>query len=372
MEKATTAQLKQQNRKNVFDFIYRQKKTCKQDIAGALELSLPTVSLLLKELHSSGLIEKKGTFASSGGRRPDALCVISDGRVAIGAEVTKHHLQLVCVDLYGLVVTQKRIRLLYQNNTSYYETVGQQINTFAGSIKNANQRILGVGIAIQGVISADGQYVTYGKILNCTGVSVSDFAQFIDYPCALLHDSESAAKAELWYSGNIQDAIYISLSKHLGSAVIIGGKLHKGEGTGSGLLEHMILQPGGRPCYCGKCGCLETYCSTNALFGEEDAERFFQSVLSGNENECRRWDNYLDILSSAIDNLHMLIDCEVILGGHIGPYLTTEDLRNLNDMARQKCAFPEQRSYIRVGQCPAAVVAIGAGLRFIGDFLSEI
>ncbi len=33
----------------------------------------------------------------------------------------------------------------------------------------------------------------------------------------------------------------------------------------SGTLEHMCIHPDGPLCYCGSRGCLETYCSANAL-----------------------------------------------------------------------------------------------------------
>ena len=68
----------------------------------------------------------------------------------------------------------------------------------------------------------------------------------------------------------------------------------------------------------------------------------------------------------------MLVDCDVVLGGHLGPYFSEDDVRELNHLARNKCAFPEDRDYIKLGKCPTAVVAIGAALSFITPFLAEI
>jgi predicted NBD/HSP70 family sugar kinase len=372
MEKATTAVLKKTNRKNVYRFIYTEGRTTKQNIALRLSLSLPTVSNILTELESEGLIEKNGTLESSGGRKPAAICPVRRVRVAIGAEVTKNHLHLVCIDLFGTVVMEKRMRLRYQNNDAWYRKLGAEVNAFADSLNISGKRILGVGIAVQGVISADGQYVSYGKIMNCTGATLADFSKHIRFPCVLLHDSESAAKAELWRSGDIKDAIYLSLSKHLGSALIVNGNIHKGEGMGSGLVEHMVWQRGGKLCYCGKQGCLESYCSMDALLGEQDTEMFFEKARQEGTKEYKRWKEYMDILASAIDNMHMVVDCDVVLGGHLGPYITDHDVRELNRLAKEKCAFPETRAYIKLGKCPAAVIAIGAALFYISLFLAEI
>lgn len=372
MEKATSFKLKKINRRNVYRFIYAEGKTAKQHIASRLGLSLPTVSQILAKLEAEGLIEKKGTLESSGGRKPMAICPVKRFRVAIGAEITQHHLQLVCVDLFGSVIAEKRMRLLYENTAAYYRKMGGEVNAFADSINVSAQRILGVGIAIQGLISADGQYVTYGKILDCTGATLKNFAEYIQFPCVLLHDSEAAAKAELWFSSDIKDAIYLSLSRHLGSALIMNGAIHKGAGIGSGLVEHMIWQRNGRPCYCGKCGCLESYCSANALLGDTDADAFFENAHKEDTEEQHRWEEYIDILSSAIDNMHMLVDCDVVLGGHLGPYILEKDVQELNRLAKENCAFPESRAYIKLGKCPAAVVAIGAALSYVSTFLAEV
>lgn len=372
MKKVTTAELKKINRKNVYHFIYNEGKTSKQQISARLGLSLPTVSQILAELEAENLIKRNGTFESSGGRKPMAIYPVKDMRVSIGLEITKHHLQMVCVDLFGTLIAEKRIRLPYKNEILYYQEMGNEVETFARSLHAPSNTILGVGIAIQGIVSADGQYVTYGKIMDCTGATLDSFSQYIPYPCVLMHDSESAATAEMWFSKDINDAIYLSLSKHLGSALIINGAIHKGQGIGSGLVEHMILQPDGKPCYCGKHGCLEVYCSSSALLEEIDAPVFFNRAHQNESHEYAQWENYLNTLSIAIDNMHMVVDCEVILGGHLGPYITDEDVEKLNQLVKEKCAFPEVRSYIRRGNCPESVVAIGAALSYVSSFLSEI
>lgn len=86
---------------------------------------------------------------------------------------------------------------------------------------------LGVGIAIQGLVSSDGQSITYSAIWDCAGTLIDDICRFINYPCQLIHDSEAAAFAELWFSKNIKNAVYLFQSKNLGGAVIINATLHK-------------------------------------------------------------------------------------------------------------------------------------------------
>ncbi len=373
MEKVTTAELKRINRSNIFKLIYAEQKIAKQDIAARLQLSLPPVTQSLNELEQMQLIEKNGHFESSGGRKPQAISCIRKSRVAFGVEVLLNQLRIVAVDIYGAIIKESQLNITFRNAPEYYQQLSDFINSFILSMHIASKRVLGIGIAVQGLVSPDGQSILYSTILGCTGARLEFFSQNISYPCRLTHDSEAAAYAELWFSKDIKDAIYISLSKNLGGAVVINSALYKGQGIGSGLIEHMVVKPGGLPCYCGKKGCLETYCSADALIGShKDLDDFFTSLRSGKPEETARWHQYLDDLSTAINNMHMLIDCEVILGGHIAPYLTESDFDELLSLVHEKCSFPEQRHYIHIGKCTHAVVATGAALLFVNEFLDSI
>jgi N-acetylglucosamine repressor len=373
MKKATTAELKRMNRSNIFKLIYAEQRIAKQDIAAKLQLSLPPITQCLYELAQMQLIEKNGRFESSGGRKPQVISCIRKSRIAFGVEVLKNQLRIVAVDIYGSILKEGQLNIAFQNAPEYYRQLGDFVNSFVLSLHAANKRVLGIGIAVQGLVASDGQSVLYSTILDCTGVRLEYFNQNIQYPCRLIHDSEAAAYAELWFSKDITDAIYLSLSKNLGGAVVINSALYKGHGIGSGLIEHMVYKPGGRPCYCGKKGCLEAYCSADALIGENhNPDDFFTSLRSGEPEETARWHQYLDDLSTAIDNMHMLIDCDVILGGHIAPYLNESDFDELLTLVHEKCSFPEQHHYIHIGKCTHAVVATGAALLFVNEFLDSI
>ncbi len=373
MKKTTTAELKRINRSNIFKLIYAEQKIAKQDIAAKLHLSLPPVTQCLNELEHMQLIEKKGHFESSGGRKPQVISCVRKSRIAFGVEVLKNQLRIVAIDIYGSIIKEHQLNIIFQNTPEYYRQFGDFVNSFIRSLHAASKRLLGIGIAVQGLVAPDGQSILYSTLLDCTGVRLEYFNQNIQYPCRLIHDSEAAAYAELWFSKDITDAIYLSLSKNFGGAVVINSALYRGQGIGSGLIEHMVIKPGGRPCYCGKKGCLETYCSADALTGENyNLDDFFTSLRSGKPEETARWHQYLDDLSAAIDNMHMLIDCDVVLGGHIAPYLNESDFNQLLSLVLEKCSFPEKRHYIHMGKCTHAVVATGAALFYVNEFLDSI
>ncbi len=372
MKTGTTAEIKKQNRNAVFRLIYGREKIAKQDIADALNMSLPTVTNFLRELQQLGLIQKNGVFASSGGRKPQVISCNKKSRYSIGVEILKTQLRLISLDLCGNAVHEQVFDLEYENTEAYYRDMGGKVAAFAALLK-APKKILGVVIAIQGLLDVAGTTVTYSPLLGCAGATLADFSTFIPFDCLLIHDSEAAACAELWFSGEIQDAVYLSLSTNLGGAVILDGRIHKGRSVGSGLVEHMTVEPGGLPCYCGKRGCLECYCSVTALAGSRsDLATFFTALRAGSAKQVHRWEIYLDDLAAAVNNIHRVLDCTVILGGHIAPYLLQSDMDKLAALVESKSSFPEPEPYIRIGSCTHLVVATGAALQNIAAFIASV
>ncbi len=233
--------------------------------------------------------------------------------------------------------------------------------------------VLGMGVGMQGLVSEDGQKILYGKILDCTGLTVRLLEERLPFPVRFIHDAECAAELELWRKPELTDAIYLSLGAHLGGAIITNGRIQQGRTGRTGTVEHMTLVEGGRSCYCGKQGCMECYCSAEALLEpEEQLSDFFTLLRQGSEQHSLRWSQYLDHLALALNNLHMVLDCLIVLGGHIAPYLTKTDLDVLFSKVQERTAFPEQENFLLLGAQENNAVAAGAAIPFIRTFLSAI
>jgi N-acetylglucosamine repressor len=368
--KATTSALKRANMKNVLEFIHARKKTSKQEIALQLGLSRPTVSQIVRELMEGELIAQKGSFRSTGGRKADALVFVPRARIAVGVELLKQSFEIVAIDLYGEIIHSEMQHLPFSNAPEYVDCVCRAVNLFIEGLPVEKARVLGVNIVLQGLISSDGKLVTYGKILDCTGMSIDQFKPYIDYPCGMVHDGEAAATVELWFSRDIVNAIFIHIRYNMSGALIIGGKFLKGNELKSGVFEHMTIVPDGRPCYCGKHGCVDTYCTMQALLKPgEPPEQFFALLRAGGSAESARWDEYLSYLAVAIDNLHMMMDYDVILGGILGRFLQQQDIDRLHRLVAARTAFPTERRFIRIGATASIPIAVGAALPYIIHYL---
>lgn len=376
MEKKTltSAELKKQNRTKVYQYIYHSQSTSRPELAAALRMSLPTLTQNLTDLEQEQLIVKDGFKDSTGGRKAQILSCNARARIAVGVEILKEFAQVCAIDLYGSVIAQACIDVPFFNTPDYFQAMGNNIHVFIESLGFEASKILGVGIAIQGLVSADGQKVIYGKLLNCTGLAVSQFRQHLDFPCILVHDSEASACGELMHRKDISHAIYLSLNRNLGGAIVLNGTIYRGNALMSGTMEHSCLIPGGRPCYCGKKGCLEAYCSADSLkeISGMEPDLFFEKLRRHEDEETQIWHTYLEHLASAIANIRHVIDCDVIIGGLMNTWMTGDDFALLTSLVQRLCPLSQQTIRLIPGRHDLNLASVGAGLLFITDFLNQI
>lgn len=367
----TPNQIKENNRNLIYQYIYRKKKVSQQDISYDLRLSRPTITTNLSSLEEDGLITKNGQIDTEYvGRKAAAYSIVADFRVAIGVELLKNEVKMIAIDLYGNKLLRHVHEISYKNEDTYFQTVCQEIINFKNSIGLTDEQILGVGFAIQGLISPDYKTVIYGKILDCTDLSITALSKYLPYPCSFIHDANSAAIAELWVSPDLNDAFYLSLSTHLGGSLIINRKLMNGAHGHNSTIEHIQLEPKGKLCYCGKHGCIETLCSIHALLkGTETIDDFFENVRNHNEEAMIRWHTYLSNLARTINLVHLIYDKTFILGGYLAPYLTEADLDFLYAEIQKLTPFPENSDFLQISKMPKHNITIGAALPYIQEFL---
>lgn len=372
MDTFSLADIKKKNLSDVYHYIYRNPGCSKQSIANALTISLPTVSQHLTTLMNEKLIEKSGQLTSAVGRRAMAYQIIPAAKIAVGIEILAKTVYITALNLYGKKEAKEKFRLNFQPNQIYFEELQKIVKDFLQKYKYKEEQILGIGLGMQGLASPDGSHMTYGKILDCTGLSIQMFADYFSVPCKFIHDAECASTSELWENPEINDAIYLSLGQHLGGSIIINGEFQNGLTGKSGTFEHMTLIPDGLECYCGKKGCAECYCSGNFLMEPDmEPDEFFAKKEQGDPLCQKKWQDYLLYLSMLINNLHMVIENIVILGGNITPYFTEEDITTIKQNVLKRSTFQDDVSYIIQGKCRSDAVSIGAALPFIKEFLKE-
>ena len=371
----TNISVKKINRSKVYQYIYRKKITSKLQIVQDLQMGLSTVSQNLNLLEQDGLIEKNGYFESTGGRKANAIQIVSDFRISIGIGILKNMFHITAVDLYGNALYTNTIPFPYSNTPDYYKQVTDKIKEFIATNQYDEEKILGVSIATQGITSPDHSTVLYGNIMNNTGMILADFSRYLPYPCYLEHDSKSAAFLELWKHPELDSAVVFLLNRNLGGAIITNHQIHQGSSMHSGTIEHICINPDGPLCYCGNRGCLETHCSANAL--EQAAgmniKDFFSLLREKKSPQLTQiWKDYLHHLAFAMKNLNLIIDAPIIISGYLAPYFLEDDIAYLTKHINVSSPFALNKEQIFVGTNGQYTPAIGAALFYVNQFIHAI
>ena len=366
-------EVKKVNKNRIFRYLYENGKLSKQDIAYSLQMSFPTVAQNLKELLKQGLVVEDGWFESTGGRKAKAIAYNRNARYAVGLDITKNHVSVVIVNLGVQVILHERIRRRFENAESYFKNLGSLIDEQIRRAEIDPSKVCGVGIAVPGILSDDGKTVVYSPILGFTGGTCECFSRYIPYPCVLCNDANAAGFAELWNSHDGSNVVYLSLSDSVGGSVMVNGRIYPGENQRSGEFGHMTIVPDGRLCYCGKKGCVDAYCSARILSDAANGSLpGFFSLLKKNSKPHREiWEAYLYYLSITVNNLRMLFDCRVIIGGYVGSYMEDYIVR-LRELASRRNTFGPDGSYIRSCSYKLESIAVGAALLHIERLINGI
>lgn len=75
---------------------------------------------------------------------------------------------IVAVNLYGDAIATETISLPYKNSDAYYNELAENVEQFISNHQYPSEKIKGISIATQGIISPDGTSVTYGAIMGNT------------------------------------------------------------------------------------------------------------------------------------------------------------------------------------------------------------
>lgn len=369
----TNIEVKKNNRNRIFRYICKCGTVSNPDISYATKMSLPTVTMLTKELMAEGLVEEVGELQSTGGRRAKALAVAANARQAAGLDITRHHIGLVLVNLTGEVIKYERISLPYFDAEEYYRSVNENLERFLDECGAVRERILGLGISFPGIIDLKKELVSDSHVLGVRSLAFASVSRFFAYPSFFINDANAGAYAEGSRLESAESFFYLSLSNTVGGALFGDGRLEQGKHFRCGEVGHMTVVPEGEACYCGKKGCLDAYCSAKRLADSADGslDAFFERLGQKDTDAVKLWDDYMTYLSLAINNIHMILDCDIILGGYVGSCLE-EHMREIRERVSRRNTFEEGAGFVRSCHYKEGTAALGAAFHVIDDFVARI
>jgi N-acetylglucosamine repressor len=271
-QKATHQQTKAHNSRLVLRTIYDRREISRAEIARQTGLSRTTVSDVVADLLSQGLVEEFGFGLSNGGKTPILLRLISNARCLIGVDLSGDEFRGEVVNLRGEMQHAVGLPLEGRSGPDALELVYALLDQL---VPTANAPLLGLGIGTPGLVDVErGSQVNWSVNLDWLDFPLRDLIQRrYQLPAFVLNDCQASALAEHVFGDHHDSAnlVVIKAEHGLGSGLILNGQLFHGDLFGAGEIGHVVVEHEGLPCRCGNRGCLETVASASAILNRIQA-----------------------------------------------------------------------------------------------------
>ncbi len=230
-------------------------------------LSKMTVTSLIGEYITKGIVRECGITQASVGRKPVLLEAVDDSLLTIAVYIGRDFLMVGIVDLKG------HIRICEHVSTSkIFSSAAVQSNILrlCDSVitRSDKSKIWGIGISSIGPIDMHAGLIVDPPDFN--GIAnvpiVEKLRNSYDWPVYLGNDMAVSALAELYYgkAASYTSFFYLGISAGIGAGIVLNHKLYTGKRGLAATIGHCIVEPDGLECGCGNRGCFELYSSTRA------------------------------------------------------------------------------------------------------------
>jgi N-acetylglucosamine repressor len=265
MTKATRQTTKTLNSQLVLKLIYDRGKISRADVARETQLTRTTVSKVVAQLMSQGLVEEVGHGESAGGKSPILLSVVNNSYHIIGIDLASDEFRGAVVNLRGEIIRAVAFPISSPSGDAALALVYKLIDTLLAS---SDRPVLGLGFGTPGLIDTEEGIVRQAVNLDWQGLALGQLLKArYHLPVYLVNDCQAAALAEFTYGGwhTARNLAVIKIGQGIGAGLVLDGRLFVGDGSSAGEIGHMLVVENGLPCRCGHTGCLETVASVGAI-----------------------------------------------------------------------------------------------------------
>ncbi|MEV0798455.1 ROK family transcriptional regulator [Kribbella sp. NPDC050281] len=243
----------------VLDAIRRSARLSRVELAEVTGLSGQAISNITRRLLDAGLVREAGRQKSTGLGKPRTLLELEPaGQYAVGVHLDPAVVTVVVLDLTGDVIARRSV------GTPHADDPEVLIDGIAATIEDViteagapRDRVTGVGIAAPGPIDVDRGVVVDPPNLSAWHLVPlrDELHERIGLPVLLDKDVTAAASAEKWAGGG-GSFVFFYLGTGVGAGLVIGDEVVRGSSSNVGEIGHVIVDPDGPVCYCGRRGCV--------------------------------------------------------------------------------------------------------------------
>lgn len=303
---------------------------------------------------------------------------MDDGKLYLGIDVGGNAVKVGLIDAYGNLSGSGSTPTANLEDKVGCRAFAAKVAEFVHGLGVYSSELGGVGLAIPGIVN-HGTYLTpnvkadWPLVFSCLEQALSKSS------IAVLNDANAAALGELWMGAgeNARSVLLVTLGSGVGSGLILEGQVISGGNGAAGEVGHMTVVPDGRPCKCGRKGCMERYVSARGIVqnfldageagglddtkyadfvpvSDTDALTVFNAARAGDPRGLKALEVMADKLGFALAQVACVVDPDVVLlGGGIsaGADLYLDALRKaFRSYCFEACAATEIRCAALLGE----------------------
>lgn len=337
------------NRGLILRALHHGGPASRADLAKLIGVTAATASSVMKDLHDAGLVEERGRTSGSVGKPATMIGIAPGGRHIVAISLSKpDEFVGALVDLSGAVVERRTYPRQNRTGAAALELVRSIRDELVDA---ADRPILGIGIASPGIVNTEGTVVRAARLGWQRLPLAHDLGGDAD-GVHVANDANASALAELTFgTSNATNFVLVRVDQGVGAGLVLNGELLTGAAAAAGEIGHVVVQPDGDECTCGKRGCLETKISAPLL----------QQIHDGADDDVVR--DAGAHLGAALASILSAIDvADVVLSGP--SQVATETFRDAVRVAVADRTLPElgERLVVRPSSVDDDIVLGAAAL----------
>jgi predicted NBD/HSP70 family sugar kinase len=328
----TPVNLREVGRLRVLEALHTTPRSSRPELVRVTGLSRATVSSLIADLITVGLVtEDEGPEEPEPrrtGRPAQSLSLVPSAGYAIGADIGHQHVRVILCDLFGAVLWEHWVaKDVDRAPEETLDLVAVLVGRALQETGVGRERVLGIGAGIASPVEiGSGALGAEGIMPGWVGLRLTDeLRRRTSLPVRVTNDANAGALAERMYGAGRQagDMVYVRLSAGIGAGIVSNGRLLLGARGLAGEIGHLPLINDGLICRCGNRGCLETVASPVAIarllsesWGERVAPRDLPALIrERNAGALRAVRDAGDAVGRALATLVTLLNPRLIVVG---------------------------------------------------------
>lgn len=325
---ATPATVRQVNRAILLNLIRIHQPLSRVKLSDLTGIYRSNVSFIVEELVEEGLVREERSTPSGRGRVPMLLSLNPDGFRVLGVSIRAAATVLSLADLTGKVIESATFATP-KSPATWVEHFRRSLESLRPRGESHGAEIRHICISAPGMVSqAKGEVLWMNALPNYSGFKLREKVEgATGIATTVANDCHLAATCERWLgdsSADLRNFVFLEVGDvGVGAGMVVNGELCTGyNSTFAGEFGHMVIDPSGPVCNCGRRGCWELFICDRATWQRYDPSREFTSTRfdeliqlaqSGDKKALNAVRATAKHLSVGISNIIMALNPEVVI-----------------------------------------------------------